>query len=171
MDLNSINSALNPSELHLIVPESEQELPTTESIENKTTPIQQPWNASSGKMVPIPIPPPAPLPEVKSLYPHPMVYPAIEQFVKKAAKIPGIKCMVIEEAEGQIVHVSTFAEPVNDELRDAIYSLEAATINAFPDIVFDFHLRLASEVDGGTPIPVPGQRYYAVWGQVNAIST
>jgi len=101
------------------------------------------------------------------MYPKPSVHLAVEQFVQNVANVKGVKCIAVEEAEGQIVHFTTFADPVSEQSRAEIYAIEAATIDAFPDLVFDFHLRLASEAEGGTPIPIPGQRFFAVWGDLH----
>ncbi len=94
-------------------------------------------------------------------------HPAINEFVTKASQVAGIQCIVVEDVDGQIFHVTTFAEPFTEDARSAIYEIEAQTIRAFPTIIFDFHLRRASETEGGTPTPVPGQNFFAVWGSLH----
>ena len=91
-------------------------------------------------------------------------HPAILEFVEKVKQIDGVRCIIIEDVDGQIIHFTTFADPMTEELRDKVYAAEAATIRAYPDLVFDFHLRIASETTGSAPMPIPGQRFFAVWG-------
>lgn len=111
---------------------------------------------------------PAPLPPLEPQAPVRVVWhghhPAILEFGRKVAQVDGVRCIVVEDVEGQIIHFTTFADPLTESIRDAIYAIEANTIDKYPDLVFDFHLRVASEAETGTPTPIPGQRFFAVWG-------
>lgn len=83
------------------------------------------------------------------------------------AEIPGVQCIVAEDTEGSIIHFSIFAHPLPRESRDVIYAAEAALIRKYIDQVFDFHLRDASLTLTGTPQPIMGQHFFAVWGALD----
>lgn len=95
-------------------------------------------------------------------------HPAVNAFVSKVAQITGVKCIVVEDVEGKIFHLSTFATPLTEETRRAIYEAEATLIDSYPTLIFDFHLRDAGETIGLTPIAIPGQQFFAVWGDLDA---
>jgi hypothetical protein len=93
--------------------------------------------------------------------------PAVSKFTEMVAEIDGVRCIVAEDAEGQIIHITTFADPLTDKTRDAVYAAEASVIQSYPEQVFDFHLRDAAQTETGTPIPIPGQRFFAIWGALD----
>jgi len=92
---------------------------------------------------------------------------AVHAFVRSVAKIPRVKCVVVEDGEGRSVHITTFVEQVTDELRKNIYAVEVNTIQENPNHVFDFHVRNANEVSG-KPESISGKHYYAIWGELDA---
>jgi hypothetical protein len=93
--------------------------------------------------------------------------PSVSKFTQLVAEIDGVRCIVAEDAEGQIIHITTFANPLTDKSREAVYAAEASIIESHPDQVFDFHLRDAAQTETGTPIPIPGQHFFAVWGALD----
>lgn len=95
------------------------------------------------------------------------LHPSVTEFTRTLAEIVGVQCIVAEDTEGQVIHFSTFAEPLTDRTREAVYAAEAKLIERYPDQVFDFHLRSAALTDAGTPTPIPGQHFFAVWGSLD----
>lgn len=93
--------------------------------------------------------------------------PAISELIKALSEIEGVCCIVAEDTEGHIIHVTTFASPLTHKLREGVYAAEAKVIESYPDQVFDFHLRDASKAETGTPVPLPGQHFFAVWGALD----
>jgi hypothetical protein len=91
----------------------------------------------------------------------------VHSFVKAVAQVPAVKCVVIEDADSDSIHITTFVENITDAVRNQIYSVEAETIHANPNAVFDFHVRRAEEVLG-SPASIAGKHYYAIWGELDA---
>jgi hypothetical protein len=94
----------------------------------------------------------------------------IHRFVTEVARLPEVRCVVIEDIgkEGDdTLHVTTFAGPVSPSVRDAVYDAEMDAIDASPSLRFDFHLRRADEVDGGTP---SAKHVFAIWGDLGGES-
>jgi hypothetical protein len=71
---------------------------------------------------------------------------------------------VVEEGEGRTVHITTFVEGLTEDKRTEIYEIEAETIHANPNLVFDFHVRVAEEVSGNLA-SISSKHYYAIWGE------
>jgi hypothetical protein len=94
----------------------------------------------------------------------------VHSFVKSVAKIPTVKCVIVEDGEAGTVHITTFVENPNEEIRNKIYAVEAETIQANPNLVFDFHTRRAEEVSGN-PASIAGKHYYAIWCELDAERT
>jgi hypothetical protein len=74
--------------------------------------------------------------------------PWVGEFVRPASRIENVCCVVVEDASDGVVHRTTFADPLSENTRDAIYAIEARTIDLHPDLLFDFHLRNSSETIG-----------------------
>jgi hypothetical protein len=91
--------------------------------------------------------------------------PAVLEFIRRVSQIDGIRCVVAEPEDGAI-HLTTFATPLSEEILDAIIEIEAATIDSFPDQLFDFHVRDAARNIGEAPESVPGECF--VWGSLDA---
>ena len=91
--------------------------------------------------------------------------PAILEFIRRISRIEGVRCVVAEPEDGAI-HLTTFATPLGEEIEEAIFTVEAATIDDFPDFLFDFHLSDAADYAGGTIESIPGECF--VWGSLNA---
>jgi hypothetical protein len=91
----------------------------------------------------------------------------VHAFVRSVAKIPMVKCVVVEDGEGGSVHITTFVDGLTDELRNEIYAVEIETIQENPNQIFDFHVRRAEEVSG-SPASISGKHYYAIWGDLDA---
>jgi hypothetical protein len=91
----------------------------------------------------------------------------VHSFVRAVAIIPEVKCVVVEDGEGHTVHITTFVEGLTEEKRREIYAVEAETIYANPNLVFDFHVRVAEEVSGNLA-SISGKHYYAIWGELDA---
>jgi hypothetical protein len=89
----------------------------------------------------------------------------VHSFVRAVARIPEVKCVVVEDGEGRTVHITTFVEGLTEEKRNEIYAVEAETIHANPNLVFDFHVRAAEEVSGNLA-SISGKHYYAIWGEL-----
>jgi hypothetical protein len=128
--------------------------------ESKATPMTQKWVVSNVQLPPTSIISEPPIITYA-------LHPSVTQFTRTLAEIKGVRCIVAEDTEGQIIHFSTFAEPLTDQTRDAVYAAEAKLIEQYPDQVFDFHLRSAARTDAGTPTPIPGQHFFAVWGSLD----
>lgn len=92
----------------------------------------------------------------------------VHSFVKAVARIPKVKCVIVEDGEGHTVHITTFVEHPTDEIRNEIYTVEVETIRENPNLVFDFHVRHAEEVSG-SPASISGKHYYAIWGDLDAL--
>ena len=91
----------------------------------------------------------------------------VHEFVKAVAKIPGVRCVVVEDAEGRAVHITSFVANLSDKIRESIYAIEGETILTNPNLTFDFHVRRAEEVSG-SPAGISGKHYYAIWGDLDA---
>lgn len=91
--------------------------------------------------------------------------PAVIEFVRRVSQVTGVRCVVAEPEDGAI-HLTTFASPLTEETQDAVFAIEASTIDSFLDLLFDFHLRDAAANAGGTPVPVAGECF--VWGSLDA---
>jgi hypothetical protein len=106
------------------------------------------------------------VPGARTVYPHVDSTPApafVNGFVKAAARIEGVRCIVFEKSEdGLSEHVTVFADAATDH--DSVYQLEMDTVAAHPDLLFDFHLRRSDEVTGTTPALAATSHYYVVWG-------
>lgn len=103
-------------------------------------------------------------PQVIPIVAAPAVPPYVHEFARRAAKIVGVRGIVAETGEDQMsVHITTFATGLTDEIRAQIYQIESALILENPNVPFDFHLRRDEEASG-TPTPVAGKYYYAIWG-------
>jgi hypothetical protein len=89
------------------------------------------------------------------------------RFVHAVTGIEGVRCVVIEEFSEASLHITTFADPMTEDLRDRVYDAEIAAIEAAPALALDFHLRRADEVHSGTPSSVTGQHIFAVWGTLD----
>jgi len=71
--------------------------------------------------------------------------PAIHEFIGRVWEIDGVRRVIAEPEEGAI-HLTTFATPLTDDARNAIYDVEMDTIDSYPDQLFDFHLRDAGKI-------------------------
>jgi hypothetical protein len=163
-DTYSINSAVGSKsypQSTLVVP-ARKDVPTTQTQNSgtKVVEVSNDWRIMQ-------VPPQ----NVQVILRPPVIWssghPSISEFVRKAALVAGVRCIVVEDVDEKIIHLTTFADPVTEETQRSIYAIEAATIDAYPDLVFDFHLRVASETESGTPIAVPGQRFFAIWGNLD----
>ena len=99
--------------------------------------------------------------------PFKSVPPCVHGFVKTVAKVAGVRCVVVEEGENNTIHITTFAEPLTEECREAVYAIEADLVQGNPNLMFDFHLR---DADGSRNIAaaISGKHYFAIWGGVDA---
>lgn len=101
------------------------------------------------------------------------VHPSISEFVRRVAEIEGVHCVVAEDISEEdkpdeyIIHLTTFAHPLSEQTRSAVYAIEAELIDEYPDRSFDFHLRDSSGTVTQTPMLLPGQRFFAIWGTLN----
>jgi hypothetical protein len=88
----------------------------------------------------------------------------VHEFAKRVAKIDCVRGVIAETGEDQqSVHVTTFASNLTEGIRNQIYRLEHEMILENPHVAFDFHLRRSEELTG-SPAPIAGKYYYAVWG-------
>jgi len=121
------------------------------------------WRWKLGPAISIPAQKPPPSQKIEAL-----TAPAcVHSFVRAVARIPGVKCVVVEDGEGRTVHITTFVEGLTEDKRTEIYGIEAETIYANPNLVFDFHVRVAEEVSGSLA-SISGKHYYAIWGELDA---
>ena len=100
--------------------------------------------------------------------PFSTVPPGVGTFIDSAARVQGVRCVVIEEEEEGIVHITTFAASLSPETRRSIYVIETQTIRDNPNLTFDFHLRRTDEATGPTPVSITGRHFFAVWGSMDA---
>jgi hypothetical protein len=103
----------------------------------------------------------------------PMAPPYVHDFARQVATIKGVTGVIAETGDDQMsVHITTFAIGLTEEIRTEIYKLESTTILGNPHVAFDFHLRRQEELSG-SPAPIAGKYYYAIWGfaDVNKGST
>ena len=121
------------------------------------------WGWRLGPVISVPAPKPPP----QKIEPLGMAPACIHSFVRAVARIPEVKCVVIEDGEGHTVHITTFVEGLTEEKRREIYAVEAETIYTNPNLVFDFHVRVAEEVSGNLA-SISGKHYYAIWGELDA---
>lgn len=132
----------------------------TERAESTVLEVRGDW-----KITQIDIPPPSIIEHAPiTSYQTP---PSVSKFTQMVAEIDGVRCIVAEDAEGQIIHITTFASPLTDKTREAVYAAEAGIIETYPDQVFDFHLRDAEQTETCTSAPIPGQHFFAVWGALD----
>jgi hypothetical protein len=158
---NSAATSSRPESTLIVPPRKDFEPTSTEkSAATKTVEATMNW-----QVVEIALPPVSFIQRQSQLWTG--GHPAINDFVKRASGIDGVRCLVVEEVDEKIVHLTTFADPVTEEVQQAVYAVEAAIIDTYPESVFDFHLRVASETESGTPVPVPGQRFFAIWGNLD----
>jgi len=94
--------------------------------------------------------------------------PFVSTFVRAVAKVPGVKCIVVEDSENhRTVHVTVFVDPLTEDARSAVYAIERDTIDANPNLAFDFHVRRADETSGKTPALAASDYYFVVWGAID----
>ena len=121
------------------------------------------WRWRLGPVISVPIQKPSSQEKIEAL-----TAPAcVHSFVRAVARIPGVKWVVVEDGEGRTVHITTFVEGLTEDKRTEIYGIEAETIHANPNLVFDFHVRVAEEVSGNLA-SISGKHYYAIWGELDA---
>ena len=87
--------------------------------------------------------------------------PSVAEFINRIGRIENVRCVVVDNGD-RVIEITTFAEPLTEETRDAVYAVEVGMIDDFPELVFDFHLRDASDLQGVPPDKIPG--VVAVWG-------
>lgn len=144
-------------------PTSSQEQETDDkNSEVEATKMQMQWEWKLERVQPTRQQPPRP-----RIVETAMVPDCVHSFVKSVAKIPKVKCVVIEDGEAGTIHITTFVESATEEVRNQIYAVEADTIHANPNLVFDFHTRRVEEVSGH-PACIAGKHYYAIWGELDA---
>jgi hypothetical protein len=91
----------------------------------------------------------------------------VHEFARRVATVKNVKGVIAETGEDQMsVHITTFASGLTEEIRSQIYKIESTLSLANPHVAFDFHLRRQEEVSG-SPTPVTGKYYYAIWGFAN----
>lgn len=140
-------------------PQEETDEKNSELVE--ASKLQWEWKFAS--VISIPVQRAAPPPKIEAV-----TAPAcVHSFVRTVAQIPDVKCVVVEDGEGHTVHITTFVEALTEEKRNQIYAVEADTIHANPNLVFDFHVRQAEEVSGNLA-SISGKHYYAIWGELDA---
>jgi hypothetical protein len=127
------------------------------------------WDIRPGQSPQTSEPPTFRLPEVFNLSTLP---PCVHEFVRTVANIPGVQCIVAEEAEHRTVHLSTFADPLTEETERLIYQAEMDLIFSNPNLRFDFHTRRASEAKGELNLSARQHYfgYFGVWGSLDAKS-
>lgn len=91
----------------------------------------------------------------------------VHEFARRVATVKNVKGVIAETGEDQMsIHITTFATDLTDEIRSEIYKIESTLSLENPHVAFDFHLRRQEEVSG-SPTPVTGKYYYAIWGFAN----
>ena len=165
MDNNYTSSvtAGQSSESTILVRRRNTDVPVFPTEQSKSEALMNRYNWTIRQ----PLQTPSPVVEHEPIVVH-SVPPFVSDFVRSVAEIEGVRCIVAEDAaDEQTVHFTTFAQPVTDHLREAVYAVEQKVIEDYPDVIFDFHLRDASRTITGTPVLVPGQRFFAVWGSLD----
>lgn len=96
-------------------------------------------------------------------------HPAVLEFAQQVFEFAGVRCVVAEKVEG-VIQITTFAYPLTEDLRDAVYALEDRALGQSPDIILDFHLRSAQINLGSTPVATGAEQSFSVWGNLDADS-
>jgi len=101
------------------------------------------------------------------IVPHRPVPRYLHDFVNAVRKIDGVKCVIAEDGEDSVsVHISTFAERIDDQLRDHVYEAEADAIERNDKVMFDFHLR---RIEDAAPATAGSTRHvFMIWGALDA---
>src|SRR5437899_1071323 len=58
-----------------------------------------------------------PQPEFVPFHPVP---PCVHDFITAVAQVAGVQCVVVEESEQHAIHITTFARPLTDDVRERV---------------------------------------------------
>jgi len=135
--------------------------PGTMRAEPLANPVTEFWSLHRmGQLLPSTIQP------VVRIRPH-VIPPYVHDFVNAIRKIDHVKCIVAEDGEDiTSLHVTTFAQQIDDELRDRVYEIEADIIENNPDVIFDFHLRRAEAAEPAASSSL--RHVFMIWGSLHA---
>ena len=93
----------------------------------------------------------------------------VHDFVDKVASFEAIQCVVAEEVEPWIIHITTFGHPLDEETRQKVYAVELELVRTNPNLEFDFHLRDAVEAGrNGIRAVAANGHYFGIWGALDA---
>lgn len=107
----------------------------------------------------------------ESAQPEPRLRVLLDHLVSSLSKSNSVVAILAEPIEdhGAAVHITTFADPLDESTRDAVYSAECDLIDKFENTRFDFHLRQPARVDGRIVIP-PTPYALILWQRLDAHS-
>ena len=107
----------------------------------------------------------------QSAQPEPQLGVLLDHLVSSLSKPNSVVAILAEPIEdhGAAVHITTFADPLDESTRDAVYSAECDLIDKFESTRFDFHLRQPVRVDGRIVIP-PTPYAMILWQRSDANS-
>ena len=82
----------------------------------------------------------------------------VSRFVEELRSCPQVLAVIVERGSNESdLHITTFAQSLTDDVREAVYSAERIAIDLFAPRTFNFHLR-QPEVVGGQPL-IPSATY------------
>lgn len=87
--------------------------------------------------------------------PEPQLRLLLDYLVNSLSRPNSVVAILAEPVEdnGAAVHITTFADPLDEPTREAVYSAECDLIDKFENTRFDFHLRQPQRVQGRIVIP------------------
>ena len=88
---------------------------------------------------------------------------AVRDVCNQISKMAGVEGVMVEELDGGVQHVTTFLSSSSRELEAEIYKVEAAVIGNHPNVVLDFHVRVAPRDDTGAMQLPDGPYYLLTW--------
>jgi hypothetical protein len=83
-----------------------------------------------------------------------MVPVILDSFIGLLADVGAVVGVIAEQGRTRDeIHVTTFADQLTPEVREAVYEAERKMIESVPDRTFDFHLREPVVEDGERKVP------------------
>jgi hypothetical protein len=92
----------------------------------------------------------------------------LDDLITALSPVSEVLAIIAEPIEDHhAIHITVFATPLTDSVRDTIYSAELSVIDKFQSMAFDFHVREPERVDGSVVIP-PAPYALVLWHRPGA---
>src|SRR5437867_2395722 len=104
--------AIEVGSINILPPDPDPDARESDRAEDRSPQLQWPWPLGE-----VSAPRQGSKPVSVTLKPAP---PCIHSFVRAVARVPGVKCVIVEEEEQNTVHVTTFAAPLTDDVRERV---------------------------------------------------